>query len=200
MSHKDYDMLIKLLMVGDSGTGKSNILLQFTDNIFSPSFISTIGIDFKIKTIVINNKKIKLQIWDTAGQERFRTITTAYYRGAMGIMMIYDITDEKSFNNVHYWIKSIEQHSNENVEIILIGNKIDMKEKRAITFEQGSRLAQHYSKEKEVKFFEVSAKTGENINEAYSFLAEKISNKIINEVEKIDKIAFEEKPKKKRFC
>jgi Ras-related protein Rab-8A len=97
----DYDYLIKLLLIGDSGVGKSCLLLRFSDDSFTTSFITTIGIDFKIRTIELDNKRIKLQIWDTAGQERFRTITTAYYRGAMGILLVYDVTDESSFNSIH---------------------------------------------------------------------------------------------------
>ncbi|KAJ8538363.1 hypothetical protein K7X08_014903 [Anisodus acutangulus] len=96
----DYDYLIKLLLIGDSGVGKSCLLLRFSDGSFTTSFITTIGIDFKIRTIELDGKRIKLQIWDTAGQERFRTITTAYYRGAMGILLVYDVTDESSFNRV----------------------------------------------------------------------------------------------------
>ncbi|KAL5130223.1 Ras-related protein RABE1a [Glycine soja] len=95
----DYDYLIKLLLIGDSGVGKSCLLLRFSDGSFTTSFITTIGIDFKIRTIELDGKRIKLQIWDTAGQERFRTITTAYYRGAMGILLVYDVTDEASFNS-----------------------------------------------------------------------------------------------------
>jgi GTPase SAR1 family protein len=98
-----YDYLIKLLLIGDSGVGKSCLLLRFSDDAFNTSFITTIGIDFKIRTVEIDNKRCKLQIWDTAGQERFRTITTAYYRGAMGILLVYDITDEQSFANIRNW-------------------------------------------------------------------------------------------------
>ena len=95
-----YDSLIKLLLIGDSGVGKSCLLLRFSEDSFQTSFITTIGIDFKIRTIEMDGKRVKLQIWDTAGQERFRTITQAYYRGAMGILLVYDVTDEASFNNI----------------------------------------------------------------------------------------------------
>eukprot|EP01036_Dinobryon_divergens_P027525 gene27525-36319_t len=98
-----YDYLIKLLLIGDSGVGKSCLLLRYSDDSFTSSFITTIGIDFKIKSILCGESKVKLQIWDTAGQERFRTITTAYYRGAMGILMVYDVSDEESFTNVRNW-------------------------------------------------------------------------------------------------
>jgi Ras-related protein Rab-8A len=113
-------------MIGDSGVGKSCLLLRFSDDSFTTSFITTIGIDFKIKTIELDGKRIKLQIWDTAGQERFRTITTAYYRGAMGILLVYDITDEHSFMNINNWMQNIEQHASDTVNKILIGNKCDM--------------------------------------------------------------------------
>ncbi|XP_073066598.1 ras-related protein RAB1BV-like isoform X2 [Primulina eburnea] len=128
----DYDYLIKLLLIGDSGVGKSCLLLRFSDGSFTTSFITTIGIDFKIRTIELDGKRIKLQIWDTAGQERFRTITTAYYRGAMGILLVYDVTDESSFNNIRNWIRNIEQHASDNVNKILVGNKADMDESKRV--------------------------------------------------------------------
>merc|ERR1711907_636935 len=118
-----YDLLIKLLLIGDSGVGKSCLLCRYSDDVFNASFITTIGIDFKIRTIELDGKRIKLQIWDTAGQERFRTITTAYYRGAMGILLVYDVTDETSFNNIRQWVKNIEANAQDNVNKILIGNK-----------------------------------------------------------------------------
>ncbi|XP_044342010.1 ras-related protein RAB1BV isoform X1 [Triticum aestivum] len=147
----DYDYLIKLLLIGDSGVGKSCLLLRFSDGSFTTSFITTIGIDFKIRTIELDGKRIKLQIWDTAGQERFRTITTAYYRGAMGILLVYDVTDESSFNNIRNWIRNIEQHASDNVNKILIGNKADMDEsKRAVSTAKGQALADEYG----IQFFE----------------------------------------------
>ena len=139
-SAANYDHLIKLLVIGDSGTlysifnsagvGKSCLLLRFCDDSFTPSFITTIGIDYKIRSMEIDGKRIKMQIWDTAGQERFRTITSAYYRGAMGIMLVYDVTDERSFNNVRNWVKNVEQNASEGVNMILVGNKTDMSDKR----------------------------------------------------------------------
>ncbi|KAF5395755.1 Multiple EGF -domains 8 [Paragonimus heterotremus] len=106
---KCYDYLFKLLLIGDSGVGKTCLLFRFSEDDFNSTFIATIGIDFKIRTIDIEGKKIKLQIWDTAGQERFRTITTAYYRGAMGIMLVYDVTNVKSFKNINLWMRNIDQ-------------------------------------------------------------------------------------------
>ncbi|KAI8642345.1 ras family-domain-containing protein [Parasitella parasitica] len=171
-----YDYLIKLLLIGDSGVGKSCLLLRFSDDSFTPSFITTIGIDFKIRTIELDGKRIKLQIWDTAGQERFRTITTAYYRGAMGILLVYDVTDDKSFGNVRNWFSNIEQHASEGVNKILIGNKCDMEDKRVVSTEQGQTLA----KELEIRFMETSAKANIGVEEAFFDLARDIKKRLID--------------------
>jgi len=162
-----YDVLVKLLMIGDSGVGKSCLLLRFSDDSFTPTFITTIGIDFKIKTVDINGKRVKLQIWDTAGQERFRTITTAYYRGANGILMVYDVTDEQSFLNIRNWMKSIDQHAADSVKRVLIGNKADMVQEKKIETERGQGLADEYG----IRFFEASAKTDTNVSEAFMEIA-----------------------------
>ncbi|EEB05417.1 GTPase Ypt2 [Schizosaccharomyces japonicus yFS275] len=176
MATKSYDYLIKLLLIGDSGVGKSCLLLRFSEDSFTPSFITTIGIDFKIRTIELDGKRIKLQIWDTAGQERFRTITTAYYRGAMGILLLYDVTDEKSFENIRTWFSNVEQHASENVFKILIGNKCDCEEQRQVTYEQGQALAEELG----IKFLEASAKTNVNVDEAFFTLAREIKKQKID--------------------
>lgn len=188
---------IKLLLIGDSGVGKSCCLLRFSEDSFTPSFITTIGIDFKIRTIELDGKRVKLQIWDTAGQERFRTITTAYYRGAMGILLVYDVTDERSFNSALYlahnvpqprvanrqcqtdirtWFSNVEQHATEGVNKILIGNKCDWEEKRAVSTERGQALADELG----IPFLEVSAKGNINIDEAFYSLAADIKKRIVD--------------------
>jgi len=173
MAKKSYDLLFKLLLIGDSGVGKTCILFRFSDDAFNTTFISTIGIDFKIKTIELRGKKIKLQIWDTAGQERFHTITTSYYRGAMGIMLVYDITNSKSFDNIAKWLRNIQEHANEDVEKMILGNKCDMEVKRVIPKERGEVIA----RENGIRFLETSAKTNVNIDKAFMELSEAILDK-----------------------
>jgi len=173
MAKKTYDMLFKLLLIGDSGVGKTCILFRFSDDAFNTTFISTIGIDFKIKTIELKGKKIKLQIWDTAGQERFHTITTSYYRGAMGIMLVYDITNQKSYENIAKWLRNIDEHANEDVEKMILGNKCDMEDSRVVPKERGDAIAREHG----IKFMETSAKNNVNIERAFHELAEAILNK-----------------------
>merc|ERR1712199_136064 len=128
----EYDYLFKLLLIGDSGVGKSCLLLRFADDTYAESYISTIGVDFKIRTIQLDGKTIKLQIWDTAGQERFRTITSSYYRGAHGIIVVYDITDADSFGNVKQWLEEIQRYACEGVNKLMVGNKCDLASKRKV--------------------------------------------------------------------
>ncbi|CAE6421727.1 unnamed protein product [Rhizoctonia solani] len=168
-----YDFLIKLLLIGDSGVGKSCLLLRFCDDAWTPSFITTIGIDFKIRTIELDGKRIKLQIWDTAGQERFRTITTAYYRGAMGILLVYDLVPR---TDIRTWHANVEQHASEGVNKILIGNKSDWVDKKAITEDQGRALADELG----IKFMETSAKANEGVEDAFFTLARDIKTRLID--------------------
>ncbi|SGZ57884.1 CIC11C00000004958 [Sungouiella intermedia] len=173
---RSYDMIMKLLLVGDSGVGKSCLLLRFVEDKFNPSFITTIGIDFKIRTIESKGKKIKLQVWDTAGQERFRTITTAYYRGAMGIVLIYDVTDARTFENVENWFQTVTQHANDDAQIFLVGNKLDDEENRQVSREQGQQLAQKLN----IPFLEASAKTNDNVESIFYELAGIIQEKHVD--------------------
>lgn len=156
------------------GVGKSCLLLRFCEDQFTPSFITTIGIDFKIRTIDLDNKRVKLQVWDTAGQERFKTITTAYYRGAMGILLVYDVCDQKSFDDIHSWYSNVQQHASENVVLILVGNKSDMNDKRVISTEQGQALADELG----IPFIEASAKTNDNVEETFFSLARRVKEQM----------------------
>lgn len=160
--HRQPDMMLKILLLGDSGCGKTCVLLRYCNDAFSSSILTSIGIDFKIKTIEHLNKLVKLQIWDTAGQERFRTITASYYRGSNAVMIVYDITDRTTFQNVAYWIKQITK-SNANVTKILVGNKSDCKDQRVISYEEGLELSKKYC----MPFFETSAKTGDNVDAVF---------------------------------
>ncbi|CAG8691202.1 10718_t:CDS:2, partial [Cetraspora pellucida] len=161
----EYDYSMKLLLIGDSGVGKSQLLHRFSDRSFIPGCRATIGIDFKNKNIELDGKRIKLQVWDTAGPERFRTITTGKPR--ILFAFVYDITDERSFNNIRIWFSNVEQHASEGVNKILIGSSCDLFEKRVITKEQGQALADEFG----IKFFETSAKENINVEEAFFTLA-----------------------------
>ena len=130
----EYDYLFKLLLIGDTEVGKSCLMLRFTDDTYTESYISTVGVDFEIRTIELDGKTIKLQIWDTAGQERFRTITSSYYRGAHGIIVVYDVTDQESFYNVQQWLQEIDRYACENVNKLLVGNKCDLTTKKVVDY------------------------------------------------------------------
>jgi Ras-related protein Rab-8A len=172
-----FDLQIKLLMIGDSGVGKTCLLLRYANDSFSPTFITTIGIDFKIKTVCLDNTVVKLQIWDTAGQERFRTITTSYFRGAQGILLVYDVCDRGSFENISNWIGQIEQHADINVTKVLIGNKCDADpSKIQVTEAEGQALADQYG----IKFFLTSAKNNLNVTEAFESVARDVMNRVMS--------------------
>jgi len=166
----EYDYLFKLLLIGDSGVGKSCLLLRFADDTYTESYISTIGVDFKIRTVELDGKTIKLQIWDTAGQERFRTITSSYYRGAHGIIIVYDITDVESFNNVRQWLFEIDRFASEHVNKLLVGNKSDLVNKRVVTKETATEFAEGLG----IPFLETSAKNSTNVEEAFLTMAAQI--------------------------
>ena len=165
MAAREYDHLFKVVLIGDSAVGKSCLLLRFADDTFTESFISTIGVDFRFRTLNIDGKLIKLQIWDTAGQERFRTITSAYYRGADGIMMVYDKTARKSFDNVDEWLSEVDKYSNENTVKILLGNKCDALEN--ITTQEGEIKAKKLG----LIHLDTSAKSADNVDLAFEILA-----------------------------
>uniref|UniRef100_A0A673GIK9 Ras-related protein Rab-1A-like n=1 Tax=Sinocyclocheilus rhinocerous TaxID=307959 RepID=A0A673GIK9_9TELE len=195
----EYDYLFKLLLIGDSGVGKSCLLLRFADDTYTESYISTIGVDFKIRTIELDGKTIKLQIWDTAGQERFRTITSSYYRGAHGIIVVYDVTDQvtkhsfsmtfhkhfcvqccfnvfpqESFNNVKQWLQEIDRYASENVNKLLVGNKCDLTTKKVVEYTAAKEFADSLS----IPFLETSAKSSSNVEQAFMTMAAEIKRRM----------------------
>jgi len=162
MAAKDYDHLFKLLIIGDSGVGKSSLLVRFADNHFSGNYITTIGVDFKIRTIEIQGERVKLQIWDTAGQERFRTITSTYYRGTHGVIVVYDVTSGESFVNVKRWLHEIDANCDV-VNRILVGNKNDDPDRKVVLTEDARRFADQMG----IQLFETSAKDNINVEEMF---------------------------------
>mmetsp|Transcript_6516 Transcript_6516/g.9819 ORF Transcript_6516/g.9819 Transcript_6516/m.9819 type:complete len:202 (-) Transcript_6516:338-943(-) len=177
MSHPEYDYLFKLLLIGDSGVGKSCLLLRFADDTYTESYISTIGVDFKIRTIEMDGKTIKLQIWDTAGQERFRTITSSYYRGAHGIIIVYDVTDQESFDNVKQWLQEIDRYACEKVNTLLVGNKSDLTTKRVVAYE----AAKEFADSVDMEFLETSAKNSTNVEKAFMVMASQIKQRMASQ-------------------
>ena len=186
-------LLLKILVIGESAVGKSALLLRYTENTFTTSFMTTIGVDFKNKIIEIDGKKVKLQIWDTAGQEKFKSITKAYYRGAHGILVVFDIANMDSFSHTESWIESIRD-ANTDIDIILIGNKADLP--RQVPKEEAQALADKFG----VRYYETSAKENENVAKAFEDLAEIAYRRVIstpqkNETKKLEKIEGTEKKK-----
>ncbi|XP_060111479.1 ras-related protein Rab-2B isoform X2 [Heteronotia binoei] len=156
-----YAYLFKYVIIGDTGVGKSCLLLQFTDDRFTTIHDLTIGVEFGSRMISIDNKKIKLQIWDTAGQESFRSITRSYYRGAAGALLVYDITRRETFNHLNSWLEDARQHSSSHMVFMLIGNKSDLEHRRAVKKEEGEAFAREHG----MVFMETSAKTAANVKE-----------------------------------
>ena len=167
---------MKILLLGDSGVGKSCIVLRYTDNTFSQNLMNSIGVDFKLKNIEIDNKKIKLQIWDTAGQERFRTITTSYYKGAHAILICFDITDRESFEHIRNWMADIDKFAKEGVLRILVGNKCDLEHARQVRKEEGNEIANKYG----IKYIETSAKDTINIEDLFISTAKNLLSKQVS--------------------
>ncbi|KAH0889448.1 hypothetical protein HID58_051877 [Brassica napus] len=163
-SEDDYDYLFKVVLTGDSGVGKSNLLSRFTKNDFSHDSRSTIGVEFATRSIKVDDKIVKAQIWDTAGQERYRAITSAYYRGAVGALLVYDVTRHVTFENVERWLKELRNHTDANIVIMLVGNKSDLRHLRALLTEEVKAFA-----ERENTFFmETSALEALNVESAFT--------------------------------
>ena len=192
----DYDYLFKILLVGDSGVGKSSILLRYTDDEYKPEYISTIGVDFKIRSLSYGDKTIKLQLWDTAGQERFQMITSSYYRGAHGIIIVYDITCKESFKNIKNWLHQINQYANEKVLKIIVGNKSDLQDKRVVE----KKEVEEFCKENNIYHIETSAKNSNNIKDIFLYLCEKLKKKTIEPNNNNIKILSGSKVNKEKSC
>ena len=201
MENKEYDLLFKLILIGDSYVGKSNILLKYLKNQFNENSKTTIGVEFGTKNIIINNKRIKIQIWDTAGQERYRSITSAYYKGAKGALIVYDITRKNTFDNIDKWITDLKLNGDKNICIIILGNKSDLIDKREINKNDGIKKAEMYK----TAFLETSALNGDNISKAFDELIF-INNKNIfqddneNEIDKGVNLNDEKNNNNKKCC
>jgi len=166
----EFDTLLKILLIGDSGVGKSSLLLRFAENEFCDTFTSTIGVDFKVKTIEIGERTVKLQIWDTAGQERFRTITSSYYRGAHGILVVFDVTNPETFTNVQKWLTEVERYALEGVTKVLVGNKCDLESLRKVSRQE----AQEFADQLGLIYLETSAKSASNVTEVFTQMSQAI--------------------------
>ena len=174
---KQFDYTFKIVMIGDSGVGKSCILLRFADDKFNENFYATIGVDFRFKNVMVDDKSVKLQIWDTAGQERFKTITSAYYRGADGIIIVYDITDRNSFAHIKDWLDDVNKYTDDNPLKIIVGNKIDLiKDKQINNNDMKTMTAQTG-----IEIIECSAKDNIKINDLMEIMTKKLIEKKKNE-------------------
>jgi len=196
-----YDYLLKILLVGESGVGKSCLLLRYTENSFSESFISTIGVDFKIKKVVLNDRNVKLQLWDTAGQERYRTIVASFYRGANGILLTFDVTDMNSFQKVRHWLGEIKKNAPDGTCVGLIGNKCDLEDKRVVSFKEANDFATSNG----LKYVETSAKNNLHVEDAFLTLAkdclEVLIAKNYQDVKKDkDKLNLNQQPASGGYC
>jgi len=204
MMEKEYDYIFKVLLVGNSDVGKSSLILRYVDQIWNDVFVPTIGVDFKVKSLEIENKSIKLQIWDTAGQERFRNVISSYFKGAHGILLIFDITSRDSFKELENWLAEVEKNASTQILKILIGNKCDLEEEREISKDEGEAFAMRNG----MQYIETSAKINTNVNEAFEALSKimveyyskKSSANNENKTIKMNKGTDITIPKKKKCC
>eukprot|EP01017_Pseudomicrothorax_dubius_P043253 TRINITY_DN716_c0_g7_i1.p1 TRINITY_DN716_c0_g7~~TRINITY_DN716_c0_g7_i1.p1 ORF type:complete len:226 (-),score=26.83 TRINITY_DN716_c0_g7_i1:71-748(-) len=169
-NRSEHDFLFKVVLIGDSAVGKSSILIRFTDNTFTEYYKNTIGVDFKIKSLQLDNRLVKLQIWDTAGQEQFKTITSSYYKGAHGFLLCFDLTRQKTFNNVSKWMEEINKYVEPTLPKLLVGNKADLPEKREVQRDEVMTFAQTHG----LNYVEVSAKTGDKVDEIFRVLSKEM--------------------------
>ena len=178
-----YEIIFKTLIIGDANVGKSNLLIRYVKNEYVPDMKSTVGVEFGSKILKIYDINVKVQIWDTAGQERYRSVTSSYYKGSKGVLIVYDITNYSSFESVDRWINEFRMTSDENSAIVLVGNKNDNEELRKVTIEEGEEKAKKYN----LGFFETSAKDGKNVDEAFKCLFEKVVENYKKNKEKTEK-------------
>ena len=169
-----FDYLLKYIIIGDEEVGKSNLLSHYIDDRFTSEYQSTIGVEFRAKNVVIRNTTYRIQMWDTSGKENFRSITRAYYKNSVCALVVYDISSRDSFNNVSTWIEDCRNNSSEKIFMVLIGNKSDLADKRQVSTEEGRELAEKY----EMRFYETSAKTGENVNDIFYDSVNEIAKKM----------------------
>mmetsp|Transcript_73247 Transcript_73247/g.116757 ORF Transcript_73247/g.116757 Transcript_73247/m.116757 type:complete len:202 (+) Transcript_73247:47-652(+) len=170
---REFDHLFKLVLIGDASVGKTSLLLRFADDSFEDNYISTVGVDFRFRTVTVDNELVKLQIWDTAGQERFRTITSAYYRGANGVILVYDITNNETFQHVQDWLDEVHKAAGETVTKLVVGNKADLESQRQVNEQQAHQYAQSVN----ASFIETSAKTAANVDKSFLIIAKQLVQK-----------------------
>ena len=205
-----YDMIFKIVLIGDTSVGKTNILSKYLSNEFDPDSKATVGVEFGTRDFKIENNTVKVQIWDTAGQERYRSITNAYYKGAKGSLLVYDITNPKTFENVDKWLSDLKTNAEEKISVVLVGNKTDLESERKISLEQGKEKAELFK----LAFIETSALNGNNIEKAFNELISDVYKNHHELFEKQAKVEITEKAidlehtqenkenpeTKKRFC
>ena len=171
--NRDYDYMFKIVLIGDSNVGKSCLLIRFADDCFTENYITTIGVDFRFRTLTVNKNTVKLQIWDTAGQERYRTITNAYYRGSDGILLVADATNKKSLENIPEWLSEIQKYTDDEVFKILLVNKSDLEEKTEITEEDLKKFSKIHS----IPYLWTSAKSGLNVDDSFLKMTQSLIQK-----------------------
>ena len=207
-NEENYEVMFKVVLIGDMKVGKTNIVSRYIKNEFNKDSMSTIGVEFGSKELVIEGHNVKVQIWDTAGQEKYKSITNAYYKGAKGAFVVYDITNKNSFDNADNWLNNLRASADKKCSIILIGNKSDLEDKREVSIEQGEEKA----KNNEIAFMETSALSGDNIdkafemmiNEAYKICHSEMLADVNIDIGKSDELSLkrpkEETPDNKKCC
>ena len=196
--NENFDYILRLLIVGDSTVGKTNFIMRFINDKFNESYMTTSGIDLKSKDIEIKNKNIRIQIWDTAGQEKYRAITRNLFLKVLGVLIIYDITNEKSYNNLKTWVQLIREDCGSHMQIIIVGNKCDLDSERKINQEEVLK----YARKEKIEYIETSCKTGENVQKAVKTICEKIleNNDLSSDISFTLSSSSLLPPKKKKCC